>query len=92
LNRAAPLSDEALTLLRDTLATAAPQLLPVVEKLERGDQLRDDEADALEDVLADEMTADYSEEEGLTQRGRELDNLIGVVRQQAESFFGTDAS
>jgi hypothetical protein len=81
------LSKRQFDLLRETLESDAPNLLPLVRRLADGGTMEDSEADRLEDVLAQAMTADYNMKDGLSQRGNDLDDLLGVCRQHAESFF-----
>ena len=83
----AQLSKKQLNLLRETLESDAPNLLPLVRRLADGGTMDDSEADRLEEVLAQAMTSDYNTEDGLSQRGNALDDLIGICRQRAESFF-----
>jgi hypothetical protein len=85
-----PLSAEQIRLLNNTIRTNAPHLLSTVDRLRKGELISDGEADALEDVLANEMTRELTADGGLTALGIQVDNLIGVCRQHAESFFRDD--
>ena len=81
------LSTEQIALLVATIGERAPHLVPVAERLGRGKSVNDHDIDQIEEVLAQEMAMEYSDAHGLTGRGIEMDDLIGVVRQHGESFF-----
>jgi len=59
-----------------------------VNKLAQGSSLTDAEADEIEDALASAMIEEgYDPDNGLTQAGIEIDEIIGISRQLAEGFF-----
>ena len=64
-------------------------VIDAAARIGRGEVVPDEDAQAVVDALANLMLSDegYSEAEGLTERGIEIDNLIGVVQQMSEHFY-----
>lgn len=86
------LSEAQMALLIETVELEARELVPLAQRIAAGEVVADLEADELEDVLVQAMTSEYTAEGGLTQRGMALDELVGVARQHAASFFQEDGS
>lgn len=77
------------TLLNEVLVGAPRQVTDAALRIGRGEVLPDAEVEAVVDALANVMLSDqgYSETQGLTERGIEIDDLIGVVQQMSEHFY-----
>lgn len=76
--------------LRHVMADAPTRLRTLAERAARNQVLSDEDAEALVAALTDEMLRDYTEEDGLSARGKEIDDLIGIANQLAESFYRQD--
>ena len=77
------------TLLNEALVGAPRHLTDAALRIGRSEVVPDAEAEAVVDALANVMLSDqgYSEAQGLTERGIEIDKLIGVVQQMSEHFY-----
>jgi hypothetical protein len=82
------LSDQQAALLQEIIAERRPSLVPLAERVARGEVIPDIEADDLTSALADVMMEDeWSEDTGFTPRGAAIDDLLGVVRQMSDDFY-----
>jgi hypothetical protein len=82
------LSARQAELLTEIISRRAPRLADVAHKLTEGSMITNAEADELEDVLASAMLEEgYDADAGLSRTGIEIDEIIGITRQFAETFF-----
>jgi hypothetical protein len=81
-----PLTGEQVDLLRGIVAERAPSLAGTAESIIDGKVLSAAQIGELDNVLMDALWAEDSVE-GFTKRGKDIDNLIGIVLQWSEDFF-----
>jgi methylmalonyl-CoA mutase N-terminal domain/subunit len=79
------LTPAQIKLMIEVVAGASSSLRQVADRIARGDVIPQDDVNELADFLADAM--EYTDEEGLTERGVQIDDIIGVVYQLSEDFF-----
>jgi len=75
------------TLMNEALVGAPRHVTEAAMRIGRGEVVPGADAEAVVAALADVMTEAYSEADGLTERGIEIDDLIGVVQQMSEHFY-----
>jgi hypothetical protein len=77
------------TLMSEALVGAPRHVSEAAVRIGRGEVVSDADAEAVVDALATAMLGDkgYSQAGGLTERGIEIDKLIGVVQQMSEHFY-----
>ena len=74
--------------MSEALAGAPRHLSDAAVRIGRGEVVSDADAEVVVDALATAMLdKGYSEADGLTERGIEIDKLIGVVQQMSEHFY-----
>lgn len=81
------LTADQVGLMNEALEGASPHVLLAAARIAQGLVVTDDDADTVVGALTAVMLTDYTRDEGLTDRGNEIDGLIGVVQQMAEHFF-----
>jgi hypothetical protein len=65
----------------------APRLDATAEAIVGGKVLGAAQIGELNDVLMDALWEEEDPVDGFTQRGKDIDNLIGIVLQWSEDFF-----
>ena len=82
------LSVAQIALMREVLGAAPPNVTEAVERVSRGEVVPDEDADVVVDALATAMLNDegYQGDE-LTARGRQIDDIVGVVQQMSQRFY-----
>jgi hypothetical protein len=88
-SRRMKLTPSQVTLLNEALVGAPTHVADAAVRIARGEVVPDEAASAVVDALANVMSGDtgYREDVGLTSRGIEIDDLIGVVQQMSEHFY-----
>lgn len=82
------LSEAQVALIREVLDGKPPSLLRLAEQVGRGEVVSDREADELVGALSDVMLdQEYNDVDGLTARGRAIDDVLGIVQQMSEGFY-----
>ena len=81
------LSVAQVALMNDALAEAAPDVLNTAARISRGEAVPDEDAEAVIDALAIVMLGEGFDGEDLTARGREIDDIVGIVEQMSEHFY-----
>ena len=82
-----PLTSEQVDLLRAIVAERAPGLATSAEAIVGGNVLSRAQIEELNNVLTDALWEEDDPVDGFSQRGKDIDNLIGVVYQWAGDFF-----
>lgn len=77
------------TLMNEVLLGAPRHVTEAAVRIGQGEVVSDVDAEAVVGALATAMLGDkgYSQAGGLTERGIEIDKLIGVVQQMSEHFY-----
>jgi hypothetical protein len=75
--------------MNEAVVGAPQRVIEAAGRIGRGEVVPDADAEAVVDALTSVMLGGegYSEAEGLTERGIEIDDLIGVVQQMSEHFY-----
>ena len=82
------LSETQVAVMDDVLATASDRVRDVAARIGRGEVVPDEDAQAVVDVLSAVMLGeDGFDGQALTVRGRQIDDLIGIVQQMSEHFY-----
>jgi len=79
------LNKEQIDLVREVVKQRAPHLEEVVEKLAKGRVIPDDEMDELSELITYVMSEET--DNGYTERGKALDDLVGTLWQWSEGYF-----
>lgn len=70
------------------LTHASPSVLDAADRVERGEVIPDEDADAVVNALVAAMLdTDESDGRDLTARSREIDDIVGIVQQMSEHFY-----
>jgi hypothetical protein len=80
------LSVDERSLLSEAVDSRAPELSPLVDKLDRGTRLSPEEANALRDAVGDELAATGVTDGAINDRGLRLDDLIDRVGRASHLF------
>jgi hypothetical protein len=85
------LSPQQAGLLHELISRRAPQLEHVADILVSGDTITHRQADELEDALAAVMLDEEVQPDGeLTQRGRDIEDVISLAWQLSEGFHASE--
>ncbi len=79
------LSPQQIVLMRETLSGCPASVRDTADRVGRGEVVADNAANAVVDALVAAMLEDAYE--GLTARGCQIDDIIGVVQQMSEGFY-----
>jgi hypothetical protein len=80
-------SDAQVELLRQVLVGASPAVVDTGERMARGEVVQRPDAEAVVDVLFAAFVAEDIYDEGLTPRGKQIDDLIGIAVQMSLDFY-----
>jgi hypothetical protein len=81
------LSDAQVALMREVLAGAPATVIEAAERIGRGEVVSDGDAEAVVDTLTAGMLSQGYDGDELTTRARQIDGIIGVAQQRAQSFY-----
>jgi hypothetical protein len=82
------LSGAQVVLMREVLTGAPPSVAEAAEGIGRGEVVSDSDAEAVVDALVAAMLGEEGYDgSGLTARGCEIDDIIGVAQQMSQSFY-----
>jgi hypothetical protein len=82
------LTPAQVALLRDVLVRADPEVVSTAERIVQGEPQPDDEVTAPVDELLASMLGTRGVDDEPSERGRQIDDLIGIVQQMSEGFYG----
>jgi hypothetical protein len=74
-------------LLRSVVAESTPQLQDLANRVIRGSTITGAQADELEGFLLDAAFRHEDRRGSLTERGKAIDGLLGIVASHREDFF-----
>jgi hypothetical protein len=82
------LSTAQVALMNDVLRGSPSSVIDAAERIARGEAVPDEHAEMVVDALTNAMLHDEGfDGHGLTGRGKQVDDLIGIVQQMSEHFY-----
>jgi len=83
------LSVAQVVAMNEALTGASPSVSDAAARIGRGEVVPDEDAEAVVNALSEAMLSNEGfDGQGLTTRGIEIDDIIGVVQQMSEHFYG----